>query len=493
MEHIQIQNKRILEFYSQNPSINFEAVNLIFVDLFEKLLGDMNSAMNSTINSQILSTVGDLKSQFNTLNSSVSKLNSEISNNISIKFQESKREYIEDIKSIISNNFSQSSDKLSVLLQQNTSQLVDKTTLLMNEVVPKSNELYYKQLSDSISTFQKSMSEDTTKLLQTVNRDDSLDSFLSTFETKSNNLLQPLFSFINASEERINKNVISLKNDSQASAQDKIMNELSEFLGKYKNSSFKGQFGENQLETVLNQLFPTGEVLNTTGQKAACDFRVNRSNLPTILIETKNYDRNVTIDEVKKFIRDIEEQKCHGVFLSQHSGITSKQNFQIDIKGPHILVYVHNVDYCPHTIKIATDIIDSLSCKIEEIEEDPDQISIPKETLDDINKEYAKFIERKSSIIDISKDFHKKLISEVEDIKFPSLSKYLVSKCGSILNNEHETIICSICNKFEATSNKSLSAHQRGCKKKYASMNNEPSIVINTQTNTMDNFLDKTP
>ena len=158
MEHIQIQNKRIIEFYSQNPSINFEAVNLIFVDLFEKLLGDMNSAMNSTINSQILSTVGDIKSQFNTLNSSVSKLNSEISNNISLKFQESKREYIEDIKSIISNNFSQNSDKLSVLLQQNTSQLVDKTTLLMNDVVPKSNELYYKQLSESISIFQKSMS-----------------------------------------------------------------------------------------------------------------------------------------------------------------------------------------------------------------------------------------------------------------------------------------------------------------------------------------------
>lgn len=481
MEHIQIQNKRIIEFYSQNPSINFEAVNLIFVDLFEKLLGDMNSAMNSTINSQILSTVGDLKSQFNTLNSSVSKLNSEISNNISIKFQESKREYIEDIKSIISNNFSQSSDKLSVLLQQNTSQLVDKTTLLMNEVVPKSNELYYKQLSDSISTFQKSMSEDTTKLLQTVNRDDSLDSFLSTFETKSNNLLQPLFAFINASEDRINKNVVSLKNEGQASAQEKIMNELSEFLGKYKNSSYKGQFGENQLETVLNQLFPTGEVINSTGQRAACDFRINRKDLPSILVETKNYDRNVTLDEVKKFIRDIEEQKCHGIFLSQHSGITSKQNFQIDIKGPNILVYVHNVDYCPHTIKIATDIIDSLSGKLSELEESPDEISIPKDTLDEINKEYAKFIERKSSIIDILKDFHKKITSEVDEIKFPSLSKYLVSKCGSFLNNEHEIIICNICNKFQATSNKSLSAHQRGCRKKHCNVNTDSNIVIDTK------------
>ena len=364
MDFLNITNKKIIDFYSQNPSVNFEAVNLIFVDLFERLLGDMNSAMNSTINSQILSTVGELKGEVNSLSTNVSKLNSDITNSIYIKFQESKREYVQDITSIISNNFSQNSDKLNSLLQQNTSQLIDKTTLLLNDVIPKSNDGYYRQLQDSISTFQKSIAEDTTKLLHSVNKDDSLSTFISTFETKSNNMLQPLFSFINASEERINKSVISLKDNTNNSAQEKIMNELSEFLGKYKNSSYKGQFGENQLETVLNQLFPSAEVLNTTGIKASCDFRINRTNKPTTLIETKNYDRNVTLDEVKKFIRDIEEQKCHGIFLSQHSGITSKQNFQIDIKGSNILVYVHNVDYCPHTIKIAIDIIDSLSDRL---------------------------------------------------------------------------------------------------------------------------------
>ena len=75
MANLLITNKKILDFYSQNPAINFEAVNLIFVDLFERLLGDMNAAMNSTINSQILATVGDLKGQVNSLSSSVSKLN----------------------------------------------------------------------------------------------------------------------------------------------------------------------------------------------------------------------------------------------------------------------------------------------------------------------------------------------------------------------------------------------------------------------------------
>lgn len=476
MPNIVVNNKKILNFYASNPNINFEAVNLIFIDLFDNLLHDMNSAMNSTINSQILSNVENLKSEVSSLSSSVSKLNDDISNSVYIRFQESKREYIDDMKGIMSNSFSQSSEKINQLIQQNTSHLVDKTTFLLNEVVPQSNEKYYEKMILSINTFHASISEDTQKLLKSTDKNESLNQFLSAFETKSNNLLQPVFSFINASEERINNNLNSIKEDSSKT---KIFDELSEFLGKYKNSSYKGQFGENQLEVVLNKLFPTAEVINSTGMKACCDFRINRNELPVILIETKNYDRNVSLDEVKKFIRDIELQKCHGIFLSQHSGITSKQNFQIDIKGQNIMVYVHNVDYCPHTIKIATDIIDSLSCKLSQIEECVDDISISKEVIDDINKEYSQFIERKHNIIEIVKEFTKKMTSEVEDIKFPSLSKFLVYKCGNILNNENEVIICNICNQFEATNNKALSAHQRACKKK--NIQNTSNINIKTE------------
>ena len=476
-----VTNEKIINFYTKNPSINFEAVNLIFVDLFEKLFDDMHSTMNSTINSQILSTVGDLKGEVSSLSSSVSKLNIDITNSIFIKFQESKKEYIEDVKNIISNNFSHNNDKLQSLLQNQNSQLIDKTTLLLNDVVPKNNKEYYTQLQSSMTLFHKSISDDTRKILSSTNKDDSLSCFINNFETKSSNMLQPLFSFISSSEERINKNLISIKEDNHKSAQEKIMNELSEFLGKYKNSSFKGQFGENQLESVLNQMFPSSEIINTTGIKASCDFKLNRSNLSSILIETKNYDRNVTLDEVKKFIRDIEEHKLHGIFLSQHSGITSKQNFHIDVKGSNVLVYVHNVDYNPNTIKIAIDIIDNLSQKLSQIQDNTnDDICIPKETLDEINKEYSKFIERKLSIIDILKDFHKKITCEIDDIKFPTLSKFIVSKCGSILNNENETIVCNICNKFQATNNRALAAHQKGCKRKLQTLKNSSNIVVNT-------------
>ena len=63
-------------------------------------------------------------------------------------------------------------------------------------------------------------------------------------------------------------------------------------------------------------------------------------------------------------------------------------------------------------------------------------------------------------------------------------------KCGSILNDE--TITCDICHQFKANSNKALAAHKRACKRKQSQINNS-NIVINTQPNTIDNFLDKTP
>ena len=221
-----------------------------------------------------------------------------------------------------------------------------------------------------------------------------------------------------------------------------------------------------QLETVLNQIFPSAEVLNTTSTKASCDFKVNRIDKETILFETKDYDRNVTLDEVKKFIRDIETQKTHGIFLSQHSGITSKQNFQIDTIGKNIVIYIHNVKYEPTVIKMTVDIIDNLNEKLLLLDNNENNdFTISDENLQEINKEYANFIQQKLKLIDVIKDFNKNISYQIENIKFPCLSKLITQKYGSILNNENTEIICNICNKFSATSNKSLAAHQRACKR----------------------------
>jgi hypothetical protein len=481
MDKIETTNKRILKFYNSNPSINFEAINLIMIDLMEKLLNDMNSTMNSSIQSQILSTISEQGTQINELKNQVSSLK----DNLIIKFLDIKKEYIEDVKNIINTN---TSEKISSLIEKNNENLINKTISMVTEIIPRTQESFYKQLHETILSFQNSISEDTNKLINSTNID-SFKEFIISFETKSSSMLQtvqqPIYSFLSASEERINSNITNLKDSTNVNqlTQDKIFAELTDFLSKYKNSSYKGQFGENQLENVLNKMYPSGEIINTSGQSACCDFLLKRENKPTILFENKDYTRNANPEEVKKFIRDINERNQHGIFLSQSSGITTKHNFQIEFHKGCILVYVHNTEYSSEKIKLAVDIIDNLDVKIKELnlneEEEETNNIITKELLDEINQEYQNFISQKDILLNVFKDYQKKILSTIEDLKFPNLDKYLSTKYASV---KKQCYICDICNIFEAPNKKSLSAHQRGCKKTIAP---EP-IIVETVTHLLD-------
>jgi hypothetical protein len=480
MEKIETTNKRILKFYNDNPSINFEAINLIMIDLMEKLLNDMNTTMNSSIQSQILSTISEQGMQINELKTQIGSLK----DNLIIKFLDIKKEYIEDVKNIINTN---TSEKISSLIEKNNDNLINKTMLMVTETIPRTQESLHKQIYETILSFQNSISADTNKLINSTNTD-SLKDFIASFETKSSSMLQtvqqPIYAFLSASEERINLNINNLKDSTSVNqlTQDKIFAELNDFLSKYKNSSYKGQFGENQLENVLNKMYPSGEIINTSGQSASCDFLLKRENKPTILFENKDYTRNANPDEVKKFIRDIDERNHHGIFLSQSSGITTKHNFQIEFHKGCILVYVHNTEYSPEKIKLAVDIIDNLDVKIKELNLDEEETNntITKELLDEINQEYQFFISQKDVLLNVFKDYQKKILTTIEDLKFPNLYKYLSTKYASV---KKQCYVCEICNIFEAPNKKSLSAHQRGCKK---SIVQEP-IIVETVTHLPEN------
>lgn len=106
---------------------------------------------------------------------------------------------------------------------------------------------------------------------------------------------------------------------------------------------------------------------------------MERPDRPTILFENKDYKQNINKEEIAKFIIDVDNQNTHGIFLSQYSGIAFKQNYQIDIHKGKILVYVQNCEYSIDKIRIAVDIIDNLSVKIEDLTQDDDTNSISKE------------------------------------------------------------------------------------------------------------------
>lgn len=145
----------------------------------------------------------------------------------------------------------------------------------------------------------------------------------------------------------------------------------------------------------MNSIYQTADIRDTTGVKSSGDFIMERPDRPTILFENKDYKQNINKEEIAKFIIDVDNQNTHGIFLSQYSGITFKQNYQIDIHKGKILVYVQNCEYSIDKIRIAVDIIDNLSVKIEDLTQDDDTNSISKELLDSINEEYQKCISQK--------------------------------------------------------------------------------------------------
>ena len=183
-------------------------------------------------------------------------------------------------------------------------------------------------------------------------------------------------------------------------------------------------------------------------------------------------------DEVKKFIRDSDELNCNSIFLSQHTGITCKSNYHIDINNGNILVYVHNVEYSKEKIQMAIDIIDNLDPKLDELSCDIEENVIGKDVLDDINHEFQNFVTRKDNLINISKEIQKKLLTQIDDLRFPALEKYLSNKYANTKKNSYS---CHLCNLYEAPTKKSLSAHVRGCMKKNTFVPN--NIFLNNTIN----------
>jgi len=312
------------------------------------------------------------------------------------------------------------------------------------------------------------IAEDTAKLAKSITNENSLNDFINKFETKYQTMMQtiqqPLYSFFTASEDRITQNLNVLKETSNSSlnTQSKICEDLTGFLDKYKNSSSKGKIGENKLTSVLNDIYPSADITITSGLKASGDSIMKRIDKPTILFENKEYTGTIPKDEVSKFIRDIELQNMNGIFISQFSGITYKQNFQIDINKGNVLVYIQCCDYSIDKIRLAIDIIDHLSIKIQELNIDDENNCISKEILDDINDEYQAFIKQKENMITYVKDFHKKMTTQIEELQMPVLDKYLEHKYAYA---KSRLFVCDLCNSFNAVSKQRLSAHKRGCKK----------------------------
>ncbi len=458
---ILIKDKTIIAFYNDNPNLNIVDMNLIFIDILKKLSTNLNETLTNTINHKILSTLSDLsKDIFN------------FKQDVSTKLHDTKKEYIDNIKLILDNSTMSANDKIQNILEKNNETIVNKTTSIINDVIPKNNEKVFSLIDNSIKSLHESINHDTHLLIENINKDDkSITEFVNNIDNKFNtmitNLQQPIFSFIQSSEERTNNNVQQIRDKiiTQQLAQETLNNGMQEFLNKYKhNSSSKGNVSESQLYSILQAIFPCDEIIDCSTETASCDYRVNRLNntRPTILFENKDYSRSVTTEEIKKFERDLNLKKQHGIFISQKSNITFKEPFQIDIINNIIHIYIPNAEYNIDKIKIAVEIIDSLSSKISNLNQTQNEtINITKDDIDELIEAFNDFNTQKLSLIETIKSNNKLILDKIETMQLNVIKKIL-NKNGFF--HTDEDFRCKHCTTFIGKNKASLGAHVRNCK-----------------------------
>ena len=404
---------KVWAFYHEHPEIDFEKMNIMFTDIIASIMQSTNPVNNSNITSQILNSLENIQSQLTNQQTEYGKL-------LFLKLTEFKKDYIDDLKMILSSNIA---DKIAPLIKESNGSILDKTQLLLSEIVPKNNEALSRQINDNIRSFCSTITEEiskTSKIDGEPLSQSSLDGFIKNIDTKFSNVIDSTRKMVDSSKDASMSHFSSISTSQLA-----LQSEVKDFLKRMENSSSKGKISENIVLNILRGLFPSAEVEYVGSQKESGDIMIHRKDRQRILVENKCYEsRQVTSDQVKKFIHDVDIQNCSGLFLSQQGGIVNKENFEINIHNRNVLLYIHNVNYDPEIIKIAIDIIDSFKAKLDEINL-TDDYPISKDTLEEINKEYQLFVEQKLNQLKMVKEFSQKMIKNIEDLQLPSLEKML--------------------------------------------------------------------
>lgn len=467
-----VKDETIIAFYKENPSLDFIAMNHLFIDIMKSLSTNLSTTLANSTNSKILSILTEIGTNLATVKQDVYKINAELVSNVSLKLHEYKKECLDSIQLLFTNNTLSSFDKFGSILDKHNETLISSITTKLADIIPKSNEQYQQKVESAIQGLSAAMSQNTAKLYETLsssNVETCLKEYSANVETQFNRMIislqQPILSVIQSTDERTINGIREIREKIQTAqtTNDTLSQELNGFLNKYKhNSSTKGNISEIELSILLQQVFPTDEILDMRSETAACDYRVNRLNKskPTILFENKDYTRPVSTEEIAKFERDISIRKCHGIFLSQNSNITYKENFQIDIQDGCILVYIPNAQYNLDKIRIAVDMVDHFSQKLACVSAETLAFQISKEEFDELTEEYAEFSRKKARIIESVRLSSKQTIDQLDEIQLCVLKRVL-SRNGAISSDEeHKCRFCAFIGKNKA----SVAAHTRGCK-----------------------------
>lgn len=443
-EPIVIRNRRVCEYYARNPHVSAEAVNLVVLDLFEALGRDLTASLTNATLTDLVRSVGELHAA------------------LPARLHEAQQGFAESVRMIVGMATADNTERVLGALQRTTDGYVDQLRLHL----PKGGGA-----DEVLAGVRSELREQLAAQLSSANELTS-----HALEAKVAASLQPLYAFVSSSQDGVLARLDGLRDDVGTGRAEgaRLSTELGEFLSRYKGSSqFKGQCSEHELAGLLNEAWPTAEVQNTTGLKGSGDFVLRREGRDDVMVENKNYEANVNLDETKKFIRDANALGTHAVMLSQRSGIASKPNYFVELNGSKVLVYVHHVNYSAEKVRLAVDLIDGLGERLREVAlltqqhgghaldgggGDGGCTVLSAEALANVQAEYARFVQRKDEMHQQLRDMGKSVKGMqglLDEMRLPELGAILNKKFASASNERH---VCPVC-KMAFGSKRSLASH----------------------------------
>ena len=441
-----IKDSRVVDFYKRNPHICINAVNRMIVELLES---NQPTADNSTILDRVSSTLDNINNATKTL--------------------------LNNFETTVSSNITHDGKLLGELIENNNSLLVSQMVDTIHTVIPNTNNALYTDITKSLDVFYKSITNDTQRLVDTASSL-SVKDYMNNLEMKTTimlqNLQQPIYSFISASEDRINKNITANRSAEIPEVYSKLVSDVSNLINAKHNSA--SDKGDKHMIGMLTKTFNSADISFKQLGMSNNTLVLKRMRRPTVYIQSYDSECNVIADETHQFMTLISDDNVCGVFLSQQSGISGKSDYQIELHNNNVVVFVHNADYSSSKIEVAISIIDNLYNQLRQFVKSgcTDEFTIPKDLLENINNEYQLFITQKTAVIDVFKESQKKVLAQIDEIRFPYLDRYLSTKYSAPIVKSG--LKCDLCKSYNANNLKALAAHKRGCNRKHG---------LNTKTN----------
>jgi hypothetical protein len=449
---IKITNPDIIAFYQENSHLDIETLNLLLIELIKTSSCAIPVGIKASVNNGDYNQTNDLVMYQTKLSDSIHKLSKQIIS----QYIDAKTQYIEEFKSI---NCGESDTKSMFL--ENNSRFVAQLTHILNPLV-RMKSMYFDKITNIKNQFYKIINANIESVLSKDTIINTKD-YIANFETNSAQMIQTIqqiiLDFVADKQSQTDKTVqlINTGDETASKSYYRTFYEINDALRQFKTDNSRSY----SFEMLLSQIFSTASI-----SQYNAGFTILRGDTkPLVYVESHEMrDRNISIPEIKDFAMSTQSKSSHGIVISQYTGITSKPNFHIEIVNNRVIIYIHQMEFSQEKLQMATDMIDAIAEKLGDFNTNSDiKYSVPKDMLDEINREYQSFVLQKETIANTLKENYKKTISQLEEMKFASLDKFLSTRYSSC---KKQGFTCDLCNQFHVGTLKGLAAHKRGCYRK---------------------------